>query len=202
MVTRSEQRRREGVSDTLELVVEAILVGNRDDSLVSERVPGADLDWGGMPGDRHHGVTLPSNNRDRGVYEPGTELRNRRQLTIVSVEECADMARRLGLDTLEPEWLGANLLVRGHPHLTSMPAGTRMVIPDGAALVCEGENLPCRFPGEVLQELFPHVDGMVKAFIREGYGRRGVAASVERVGPIRPGDRARVLPIPPTRTLT
>ncbi len=186
----------------VEIVVEAVLSATHADSLVSTRLPSVRLDFGGIPGDRHHGLTMRSNSRDAKVYARDTEIRNRRQLTIVSVEECAEVARRLRLDRIDPEWLGANALVSGYPHLSRMPAGTRMLFPSGAGLLCEGENLPCRYPGEVIQQLHPGAAGLVRAFVREAYGRRGIAASVERPGEIHAGDRARVVPLPTYATIT
>lgn len=185
-----------------ELLVEAVLAGRRADTLVSERLPEAHLDLGGMVEDRHHGLTTLAAVREAKLYPRATEIRNRRQLTIISVEECADVAGRLGLDRIEPEWLGANLLVRGYPALSTMPVGSRLVIPGGLGLVCEMENFPCRFPGEILQERHPQVPGLVKRFVREAYGRRGICASVERSGTIRSGDLLHFLPPQPHRTLT
>ena len=49
----------------------------------------------------------------RGQYAQGTEIRNTRQISIVSVEELAFIADSMGIDTLQPEWVGANLLVSG-----------------------------------------------------------------------------------------
>lgn len=187
---------------TSELVVEAVLAGRRADTLVSERLPEAHLDFGGMVEDRHHGLTAPATVRDAKLYPRGTEIRNRRQLTIVSVEECAELASRLGLETIEPAWLGANLLVRGYPHLSAMPVGARLVVPGALGLVCEMENRPCRFPGEVLQELHPQRPGLVKKFVLEAYGRRGICASVERPGRILPGDLLHFIPPEPHHTLT
>lgn len=185
-----------------ELVVEAVLAGRRAETLVSEQLSEADLELGGMVEDRHHGLTTPATVRDAKLYPRATEIRNRRQLTIVSVEECAEVADRLGLELIQPEWLGANLLVRGLPELSTMPAGSRLVIPGGLGLVCEMENFPCRFPGEVLQKLHPEIPGLVKGFIREAYGRRGICASVERPGTIRPGDLLQFVPPQPHKTLT
>jgi hypothetical protein len=204
-VVNDPNRRTFGASvpnDRVEIVVEVVLSAPQPGSLVSIRLPSVRLNFGGIPGDRHHGLTMRSNSRDAKVYARDTEIRNRRQLTIVSAEECADVARRLRLDRIEPEWLGANALVSGYPHLSRMPAGTRIMFPSGAGLLCEGENLPCRYPGEVIQELHPGARGLVRAFVREAYGRRGIAASVERPGEIRAGDRACVIPVPAYATIT
>jgi MOSC domain-containing protein YiiM len=127
------------------------------------------------------------------MYPRGTEIRNRRQISIVSVEECDQIAQLLGLDMLLPEWLGANLLVSGLPHLTQLPAGSRLLLPDGTGLVCEGENAPCRHPGDVIQTLYPDLPRLSQRFVSVAKKRRGIVCSVERPGPIMTGDDVRIL---------
>lgn len=200
VTTRAPERR--AAPGTLGLAVEAVLTASSAGTFVSVRVQSVQLDYGGIPGDRHHGLTMRTNSREVRAYARGTEVRNRRQLTLLSAEECADVARRLAIDSLEPEWLGANVLVSGCPEFSCLPVGTRLLFPSGAGLVCEGENLPCRYPGEVVQQRHPAVRGLVRAFVREAYGRRGIVASVERPGEIRSGDRARIVRPPVYTTLT
>jgi hypothetical protein len=170
-----------------------VLVAPDEDSIVSCEVPVLELDFGGVLGDRHHGVSRPSNSRQARYYPRGTMIRNRRQVTLVSVEELADIAERMGLPEVRPEWLGANVLVAGAPALSALPIGTRILLPEGVGLVCEGVNQPCRLPAVVLQEQYPG-SGAQRRFIRAAYGRRGIAASVERPGPIAPGAQANTAP--------
>lgn len=176
-----------------ECSVVEVLSATDTESLVAHQVPVLDLDFGGVLGDRHYGVARPANTRQARYYPPGTMIRNRRQLTVVSVEELAEVASRLEVSEVRAEWLGANLLVEGIPHLSALPMGTRLLFPSGVGLVCEGVNQPCRLPGKVLQEHFPQ-SGAQSQFVRAAYGRRGIAASVECPGAIRRRDRAVVMP--------
>jgi hypothetical protein len=162
-------------------------------SFVARQVPVLDLDFGGVVGDRHYGIARPANIRQARYYPRGTMIRNRRQLTVVSVEELAEVARRLELLEVRAEWLGANLLVEGIPRLSALPIGTRLLFLSGVGLVCEGVNQPCRLPGKVLQEHFPQ-SGAQSQFVRAAYGLRGIAASVECPGAIHSRDRAVVVP--------
>lgn len=146
------------------------------------------VDLGGIPGDRHHGLTRTAGVRE-SHHPKGAEIRNRRALTAVAPDELAAIAACLGLAAMAPEWLGANLVVDGVDSLTRLPVGTLLQAPDGATLVCEGHNPPCRKPGEVVAAAHPdHAGGLAAAFVKAAVGRRGVLLSVERGGTLRAGD--------------
>jgi hypothetical protein len=134
----------------LEARVEAVMVANHQDTFVTNRISHIDVDFGGIPGDRHYGITRPSDARQT-MYPRGTEILNRRQLTIVSVEELSLIARDMGVDQVLPEWLGANLLISGVSSITNLPMGSRILFPEGTGLICNGENLPCKYPGQIIQ---------------------------------------------------
>ncbi len=176
----------------LPATVESVLIADTPGTFVTRRVDRVNLDLGGIPGDRHYGLTRLSGAREP-MYPRKTEIRNRRQLSVVAAEECEQIARQLGLDVVLPEWLGANLLIRGLPHLTQLPSGSRILLPSGAGLVCEGENEPCRHPGEVIQSLYPASPGLIKRFVAIAQKRRGIVCSVERAGAIVQGDALRIL---------
>lgn len=95
----------------------------------------------------------PADSRQK-IYKRGTMIANRRQISIVSEEECALIAEKMNIPEVRPEWLGANILVRGVERLTELPAGTRLLFPDGTGLICEGENLPCVHPGKVIEQVY------------------------------------------------
>jgi hypothetical protein len=177
-------RARAGRAAAGTLHVVRVLVAPDPRSIVAVEVPQLQLDHGGVVGDRHHGTTRRSGSREARFYPRGTVIRNRRQVSLVSVEELAEVAERLGLAAIRPEWLGANLLVAGFPQLSALPLGARILLPGGVGLVCEGVNQPCRLPARVLDERFP---GAGRGFVRAAYGRRGIVASVERPGVIDPG---------------
>jgi MOSC domain-containing protein YiiM len=133
--------------------------------------------------------------RVRHQYPQGTEIRNTRQISIVSVEELALIAANMGLDGLQPDWLGANLLVSGIPSFSQVPPSTRMIFDGGASLVVDLENSPCKYPGEIIER---HHPGYGDRFAKAALGKRGVTAWVEREGRISNGDSIRLF-IPPQR---
>ena len=133
--------------------------------------------------------------RVRHQYPQGTEIRNTRQISIVSTEELAVIAEDMGIAGLQPEWLGANLLVSGIPRFSQIPPSTRMIFSGGASLVVDLENSPCKYPGEIIDR---HHPGFGKLFAKAAVGRRGVTAWVEREGRINTGDSIDLF-IPPQR---
>ncbi len=153
------------------------------------------LDWGGPVGDVHHGLTRPACVRVKRQYPKGTEIRNVRQLSIVSEEEMAEIAAGLDLPALAPEWLGATLVLRGLPDLTGLPPASRLIAEDGTALVTDTENAPCKFPAEEIERAHP---GHGRAFPKVARGKRGITAWVERPGRLALGSRLR-LHLPETR---
>nr|WP_275984032.1 MOSC domain-containing protein [Paenibacillus hamazuiensis] len=160
-------------------------------TFVTRRVDSIRVELGGIPGDRHFGLLRPADSR-QNIYPRGELIANRRQISIVSVEECERIAGNMGLGEVRPEWLGANLLVEGFPELTLLPQGSRLLFPDGTGLICEGENLPCLGPGRVIEGLFgPQTPGA--SFVSAAKKLRGIVCSVEREGIIRIGDGIRII---------
>ncbi len=169
-----------------------VYLGLDPHSLVTTRTEEAQVTFEGFAGDRHAGLTRLSDGRTP-YYARGTEIRNSRQVSIVSAEELAEVAAAMGLDSVQPEWLGANLLLAGIPNLTRLAPGVRMVFAGGVVLAVEGENLPCESPGKVIQAVHPATPGLVPLFVRAARGRRGIVAWVEKPGRIRSGDEVRLL---------
>ncbi|WP_235960815.1 MOSC domain-containing protein [Paenibacillus silvestris] len=170
--------------------VEAVLIADNPATFVTREIDGVELNFGGMEGDRHFGVLAKADSR-QPMYKRGTEIMNRRQLSLVSVEELQGIADRLGVQTIRPEWLGANILVSGAPELTKLPMGIRMMLSSGGGLVCEGENVPCAGPGRVIAE---HYDdkSLTKQFVIQAQKSRGIVAYVECPGEIKPGDHIEI----------
>lgn len=177
--------------------VTALLVNpDRAASLESRPISKAIATYEGFEGEAHSGLTRPSCVRVRRQYpEKGTEIRNARQITILSVAEMEDIARRLKIPSLQPEWLGANMVLDGIPDLTMLPPSSRLVFDGGASLVIDIENGPCKYPAEIIER---HHPGHGLAFPKEALGLRGVLAWVEKTGEIVLGEKAR-LHIPPQR---
>ena len=170
--------------------VAATLVGLDARSLVTTRQPEARVTFEGFAGDRHAGLTRPSDSRTPH-YPRGTEIRNSRQVSLVSSEELAVIAALLGIPLVLPEWLGANILVAGIPHLTQIPPSTRLFFAGGAVLVVDSENRPCIAPGKVIEAQHSRLPGIAARFVASAQGRRGIVAWVERPGAIREGDEMR-----------
>lgn len=172
--------------------VRAILLADDPETFVTRRISEVNLEFGGMRGDRHFGVTSKADSR-QPMYPRGTEILNRRQITIVSEEELARIADELEVESVMPEWLGANLLVKGFPDLTKLTMGSRILFPSGAGLICMGENQPCTLPGDVLQKHYEDHEKLAFRFVRAGYKRRGIVCAVERPGIIHEGDEVQIL---------
>ena len=135
-------------------------------------------------------MTRPSCSRVLSQHPRGTEIRNTRQLSIVSKEELTEIAKRMGLEqNLDPAWLGASMMLSGLPDLTLLPPGSRLQAPSGASLVVDLENRPCHLPAKVIEARHPGYGGRFKA---AGKGLRGVTAWVERPGDLVLGDRMRL----------
>lgn len=177
---------------SFEAKLKAILIADNPETFVTRRIPEVNLQFGGMEGDRHFGMTCLSDSR-QPMYPRGTEILNRRQITIVSEGECALIAEELGVEYVLPEWLGANLFLSGFLKLTELSMGSRILFPSGAGLICMGENKPCTLPGEVIQKHYENDNNLTTNFVRAGYKRRGIVCAVERPGRIIEGDEARIL---------
>jgi hypothetical protein len=172
--------------------VNAILIADYPESFVTRRIPNTALEFGGIRGDRHFGMTSKADSR-QPMYPRGTEILNRRQITIVSEEELASIAEGLGVDYILPEWLGANLCLNGYPELTKLPIGSRILFPNGAGLICMGENLPCTFPGEEIQKHYENHPKLAAKFVSKAFRKRGIVCAVERSGDIFEGEEVQIL---------
>lgn len=151
------------------------------------------LTFGGLQGDRHEGGTRKSDART--PWHPrGTRIANTRQLSLVSVEECEEIAGMLGIRSVAPALLGPNLVLQGIPSLSLVPPATRFQFPSGATLFVTEQNIPCRHPGARIAAAHddPQLAG---AFGRAATGRRGLLALVEREGMVQAGDTVRTIPI-------
>jgi hypothetical protein len=153
------------------------------------------LTFAGYAGEVHAGLTRPSCSRVLKQHPRNTEIRNVRQLAVVSAEEMAEVAATMGLEAMDYAWVGASLVVEGIPDFTHLPPSSRLQGPDGATLVIDMENLPCQEPAVTIDKALP---GMGKGFKRAAAGKRGVTAWVEREGVLRLGD-VLVLHVPQQR---
>lgn len=158
-------------------------------SIVSHAIDRVDLSYEGFPGDTHSGLTRAACSRFPYLYEKGVEIRNTRQLTIVSSEELVEIATGLKMDFLPAGWLGANIELSGIPSLTLLPPSSRLVFSSKATIVVDIENWPCVYPAKIIDSFHP---GKGRKFIKTAKNKRGFTAWVEREGPIEPGDSVEV----------
>lgn len=147
------------------------------------------LTFAGPEGEAHAGLTRPACSRVSQLYPRGAEIRNVRQLSLLSAEELAGIAQAMGIARLDPALLGASAVIAGIPDFTHLPPSSRLQGEDGSAVVVDMENLPCQLPaGEIERE----APGRGGAFRPAASGRRGVTGWVEREGVWRLGGTVRL----------
>lgn len=166
------------------------------DDFISQSVAALALTYDGIEGDYHVGLTRRSGGREPW-YPRGTEMRNERQVSLLSVEELAEIAAGLGIDRLDPGWIGGNVILEGIPNMTFLPPRALLLFEGGVTLRVDGYNGPCRLAGGAIAErtgvAAPDGDytrsDLALAFKSAAYMKRGLVAWVEREGEIRPGER-------------
>jgi len=147
------------------------------------------LGFDGLAGVPYGGRTRPSCSRVVTQHPKGTEIANVRQLSIVSAEELAAIAAAMGLDAIDPVWLGASVVIEGIKDFTHVPPSSRLQAEAGATLVVDMENQPCHQPGLTIAR---HHGEAGKGFKSAARNRRGVTAWVERPGLLNLGDTLRL----------
>lgn len=170
-------------------------VANRDTTLRSAAIETLELTYAGISGESHSGLTRESCSRVVSQYPRGTEIRNVRQISILSQEEMDQTAETMNIPSLKPEWLGANIILQGIPDFTMVPPSSRLIFGNQTALTIDMENAPCQFPAREIEQELPSKGRLYKVAAKS---RRGVTAWVEREGSITLGDQV-VLHIPPQR---
>ncbi|MEM7462074.1 MAG: MOSC domain-containing protein [Pseudomonadota bacterium] len=179
-------------------------------NFVSEPVAELPLSYDGIRGDFHAGLVRSSGGREPW-YPRGTEMRNERQVSILSVEELALIADDMGLKEVKPGWIGTNLVLEGIPDMSFLPPRTLLMFDGGVTLRVDGYNAPCRIAGgEIARHVGASKSGgplgelttggevdwtstdMALAFKDAAHMRRGLVAWVEREGVIKPGEKLMV----------
>ena len=155
----------------------------------AEAVREMPLTLAGFDKEFHAGVTRPSCSRVANIHPEGTEIRNSRQMSILSEEEISEIAKEMGLPRLDPSWLGASIVLKGIPDFSHVPPASRLLSASGVTIVVDVENGPCNYPAKTIDTVQP---GFGKAFKPAAKGRRGVTASVERGGALRVGDELKL----------
>lgn len=154
--------------------------------LSNAAVDAAIAGFGGFQGESRGGLTRPSCSRVIDLYPRGTEISNTRQISILSGEELAEIARIMGVAALPPTLLSANILIKGIPDFSHVPPGARLLAESGTCLVLDVQNWPCHLPAKEIEVALPGKGGLFKQAAR---GLRGVTAWVERPGRLVLGER-------------
>lgn len=160
------------------------------DTFTTEPADRLDLTYAGIEGDHHSGLTRKSGSREPW-YPRGTEMRNERQLTLLSPAELAEAAREMGIDRIAPEWIGGNVLIDGIRHLSMLPAATLLFFEGGVTLKVDFQNGPCRISGGAIADHYPDRDhtSLALSFVPAARRRRGLLAWVEKPGTISAGEK-------------
>ena len=162
---------------------------DREATLTSVECDTVELTFEGITGEARSGVTRASCERVISQHPVGTEIMNVRQLSVLAAEEIAEIAEDLDLEEIDPQWLGASIVVSGLPDFTHLPPSARLQAESGATLVVDMENQPCNLVSrEVERERPGHGIGFKPA----AKGKRGITAWVERPGKLKIGDQLRL----------
>ncbi|WP_417686266.1 MOSC domain-containing protein [Roseibium sp.] len=167
--------------------VVAVFQTTRKSDFRTQRTECLDLALDGLAGDRHGGFSRRSGGREPW-YPRGTEMCNERQISILCADELSVVAERMELDRVEPEWLGANVLLAGLTNLSLIPPRTRLVFNSGAVIRVDGDNAPCRAAGRAIAENFPEREGLDLLFPKVAKRLRGLVGYVEKAGKIATDD--------------
>lgn len=147
------------------------------------------LGFDGPAGEDHGGLTRPSCSRVLSQHPRDTTIRNTRQLCVMSAEEIAAISQAMGIDALDPSYMGATMVIEGIADLTHVPPSSRLQGPSGATIVIDMENRPCVLPSREIEADMP---GCGKTFKTMAKDRRGVTGWVEREGVLKLGEQLRL----------
>lgn len=175
-------------------VVANVLAANGSD-FVSKPVDVLSLAYEGIEGDFHAGITRKSGGREPW-YDRGTQMRNERQISILSVEELTQISASMGVDAVDAGWIGANLVLQNIPSMSYLPPRTLLFFEGGVTLRVDGYNAPCRLAGgsiaqhcgvEAQDGDYTKTD-MALSFKNAAHMKRGLVAWVEVPGIIKAGE--------------
>lgn len=163
-------------------------LGLNDDraaGLGNRAVETLDLRFLGPVGESRNGLTRPSCSRVVSQYPKGSEIRNTRQLCLMSAEELGEIAAGMGVEALDPALLSVSILVEGIPDFTHIPPASRLVSKAGVSICVDIENRPCHLPAKGIEAELPSKGRLFKTAAK---GLRGVTGWVEREGLLRLND--------------
>lgn len=162
---------------------------DRDATMRSVARDTVDVTYDGFVGEARAGLMRAACPRVANQYPEGTEIRNTRQISILSAEEMTEVAKALQLEELDPAWLGASIILEGIPDFTHVPPSSRLLSQNGTCLVVDMENRPCNIAGREVERAMP---GHGLRYKQAAQGKRGITAWVERAGALKIGDQMRL----------
>ncbi len=171
--------------------VKSTLVGSDPETLATTRHDSITLTFEGVAGDIHAGYTRAADSRTPW-YPRGMQIRNDRQVSLVSLEELAEVAAIMKISEIKPEWLGANIMISGIPNLSLLAWKTRLVFSSGAVLSNLRENNPCPGPAKLIAQAYDRPE-LTSLFPKAAMHLRGIVATVELPGIISLGDEIQVI---------
>ena len=178
---------------TIVAQVASVHAGSNDDLSEGEQAT-IQIELDGVVGDRHQSYARASGQGDK--QPEGTNRRNERQWSAVSVEELAEIQDALDLsEPLTATCLGANLCLSGLPELSRLPKGTLLKFPSGAELTVEEYNRPCHYMGKKLASMYTTRSRKPlssTAFSKAAKLTRGVVGVVEVAGAVSAGDEVTI----------
>lgn len=161
------------------------------DDFVSNAVDAFELSFEGIVGDYHAGYTRRSGGREPW-YKRGTEMRNERQVSLLSSEEMQDVAEKLNIQSVDPGLIGGNFLIEGVPNFSKIPPRTQLFFPSGAVIRIDGYNAPCSIAGESLQSGEKDRDDIKHGFVKAAMETRGLVGWVEVPGRVAVDDEVKI----------
>lgn len=164
-------------------------VAERDAALQSAALTEIFASFAGPEGEAHGGLNRPACSRVAGLYKRNLTIRNTRQFAVMAAEDLAQIAAKMGLDSLDPALLGTSLVIAGIPDFSHLPPSSRLQAEGGATLVVDMENRPCTLPARPIENAHP---GYGKHFKPAAQGLRGITAWVEAEGMLRIGQKIRL----------
>jgi len=177
----------------LQATVVSVHAGSNED-MSKEAHPSIDVQLDGIAGDAHRSYSRKAWAGDKQPV--GTERRNERQWSAVSVEELSAIKEAMDLvEAPSPTALGANICLAGIRDLSRLPKGTVLKFPSGAELLVEEYNPPCHDMGKKLATMYATRSGnplSSTAFSKAARLTRGVVGVVEVAGVIKEGDEVMI----------
>ena len=174
---------------TIRARVESTHIG-APDTLEKRAADSIEFALDGVIGDRHRAYERECWQGDKQAA--GTQRRNERHWSAVSLEELADISNKMNLShTLTASDLGANLCLSGCPNLSHLPKGSILLFPSGAELEVEEYNPPCHDMGKSLAQKYQTKNAealSTTAFSKAAQIQRGVVGVVEVAGHVAVGD--------------